>query len=165
MAAVPTSPFEAAREVSLRVATVRHEARERSVAAIRSLEAKLREVLAGESLRGLVDLAPSSTSPFVAARVSGKSSVGIGKIDKILPSDGRESLVILRDGTIAVAMVSADGSVDSAPAEDEDLLVEDLEPLVAAVASVLRRYVEKSERTAVNYARALEFARRVSSMI
>jgi hypothetical protein len=153
--------FDVAAAATHRLAAVRDFAREEAVAAVRVLEARLRDALAGEKLRGLSNLTPWLPSRYVAARVGGGDRYGI---DRNLPDDGREAIVVTRDGTLAVARVDGTAVVER-EVEDDDIFAEDHEAVARAVLEVLERYVSGAGKAERNYARAGDLARRVSAAL
>jgi hypothetical protein len=152
-----------AKEASGRVVLVRLQA----VAAIRLIERRLQEVLAGDTLRGLRDLTPSyGTETFAAAVawVAGGALHPAHGVDTFPPIDGRELLVLDRAGALRVVAVG-DGEVGVYPAEDVDFRVDHVEALHRAVITVLERHVERTERIAVGYGPARELADRLSALL
>jgi hypothetical protein len=141
--------FARAKEASLALAETRERVRDKALAAMRAVESSLVGALGGERLRGLPNVAQAGASaPFYAARINAFSRrAGSGKD---LPIDGREVLVLLPEGCIAVAHWCGDeGAVGTRAPRDEELLAEDLEAFVRVVQEVLERHVIKaSERTA-----------------
>lgn len=115
-------------------------AREQAVSAIRMLERRLVEALAGESLRGMVSLVPGGR--FSAANVRAEGEHGI---DTWLPRDGNEVLVVLRTGELAMAGQDATAVLGAVwrKVEDRELRAQDLEIVTEAIELVLRQHLEK----------------------
>jgi hypothetical protein len=122
--------------IRARVGTLRAQA----VRAMRLLEARLVDALAGDSLRGLVNLVPPERGRFVAANVRGSAPYGI---DRYLPFGnlGGETLCIGRHGDLLMASTASVQGGLVREATDEDLRFEDLELMVLAVREVLRRHL------------------------
>ena len=144
---------------------VRDEAREQAVVAIRDIERRLREAIAGDTLRGLRNLYRQfdgrdifGAPPRLAARiVRGRGPVEDRRVDAPIEFGTRE-WVWTKAGALACWAVSLDGVFSERPLEDEELLAQDLEPVAATVAHVLARHCERAERTAANYERLAELA-------
>lgn len=130
---------EAAKLAAQDLSEARSEARTQAVAAIRALEAKLSDVLGTERLRGLPNLGTREV-PFFAARVVPSRS-NLGK----LPPDGREVLALGPDGKLLVVWAFR-GKIESRTVRDEELVIEDVEPIARLVSEVLERFVALCER-------------------
>ena len=132
----------------------RLDVRASAVSAIRAIEARLVEALAGERLRGLPNLG-TRLDPFYAQRVLSKHSTGAR-----LPPDGREVLAIHTDGRLIVVSWRV-GRVVNRPLVDDEIVLEDLEPYVRIVGDILERFVALSERRTARIDRAGDLARRL----
>jgi hypothetical protein len=151
---------ELAAEATRMVARPRERVRETLVAALRMLERRVGEALAGDLLRGLSDLAPGASSPLVAARalVDGRNG-----IDAHLPEDGREVLVWSRAGRLEMVRVQ-NRWASSRPATDAELSRQhapDIAKIVGAAREALERHVVRCDRTARSYERAEALAARL----
>jgi len=166
MAATATKLDDLMREAgtaSAHVRDARTRARDNVVRSLRLLEGKLRDALGGDTLRGLADLIEGvHDDPLYGALVH-PANKRFG-IDTRLPIDGREALVVYKDGTLVIA--KRDGaSWEMRPAHDDDLRIEHLENIVAAVQEVLQRHLARTQRTAANYEKAQRLSERLFQAI
>jgi len=151
--------FDRARDASVKVMTERDDARSRAVAAIRAIEQKLQEAVAGDVLRGLRDLGkPYGT--FHAAAVGRNLSHGI---DTRVPW-GKRGLYLTKDGEFWMAVLE-DGQLHARAVADDELRVEDLEHVVEAARAALAQHVASCDRTAASYGRAAALAARLARAI
>ena len=164
MSACLEQMFIRASRASEEVMVEREEAKAGAVRAIRDIERRLRECLAGDTLRGLANLhrlrsgvAVRGTSVQYGARVVVQLGDGDRKIDAPIDFDS-DALVVTKDGEFAVYTVDAMGAFESWPARDDDFTAQDLDAAIATVHRVLERHVERAERTAANYERLRELA-------
>lgn len=156
---------------SEQVAEERDGARRSAIEAIRLLERRLRDALRGDPLRGMVNLVYVRGVVRQAARVVGREGAHTGffevsdeRIDKPIVF-GTSALVMTRDGALAQFAVTADGEFSSRPVSDDELVAQDLDAVVHTARRVLRRHVERADRTAANYARLSEMAGALSDAI
>ncbi len=146
---------------------VRDDARVLAVKTIRVLEQRLRGAIAGDTIRGLSSLVGQQFGNFQAIRVHGSQRFGI---DDMLPLDGREALVVTKDGALAMAHVTygemnEPGDFSCRSVGDDELTAQDLEPFVRAVRSALERHVQRAERTTANYERAADLAHNLAEVL
>jgi hypothetical protein len=145
--------LDRASRAASRLSAERAAVRDYAVAALRALERRLVDALAGEPLRGLTNVA-GDRGRFVAARVGGRPP---RLIDDLLPYSGDECLVLGRDGHLYVARVTGDGHF-ARRASDADLLPRGARPdalvlpAYAAATDALSRHVALSERRASDLA-------------
>lgn len=131
------SLFAEARASAVVLSSVRMEARDSAVKAIRSLEARLVEALSGERLRGLPNVG-TRRNAYYAARVNTPPGVGV-------PLDGREVLALDANGHLTVLRMQY-GAVLSRPVLDAELVLEDVKPVTRLIAEKLEQFVALSER-------------------
>ena len=144
-----------AANASAKAMTSREDARVFAVRTIRILEARVQSTIAGDTIRGLSSLVGSDFGNFPAARVHGTRH----GIRELLPLDGREVMVVTKNGHLAMARINREvRCVDLRFAEDEELTAQDLEPFVRAIARALEQHVVRAEKTAANYLRTLDLA-------
>jgi len=161
------------RRAQSRLSSVRTSAREEAVSAIRSLEARLVETLAGEPLRGMPNLLPDAPKQFYALQIRGRSN-------RYLSLEGRAELVLLRE-----AMVNSAGehvmlawavrdagspmrpfvSAIVSPVADEEFNAEDLARVIEVVQGALQAHLARIASTEVTYARADDLARRLKKVL
>ena len=136
----------------------RDDARERTIVAIRLIEQRLRCAIAGDKLRGLVDL--SAGGGLQAACV--RPGIPAKGIDYKLPWNGNEVLVISRDGELLMARMVPSGAHnaewEARDAHDDDLRIEDMVLLTRAAYEALSRHVARTERGLASYRAARELA-------
>lgn len=120
--------------------------------------------LARDTLRGLVNLAPSSTEPIRAARVMGAndqpSAFGI---DAFLPHD-REVLAWSQRGQLIMIRLSGT-RWEVRAVRDDELRTEHTEPIVRAAYAALERHVTRTDRTVANYERVSKLASRLLDLM
>jgi len=132
------------RAVNTVLALRRVEVRTGAIAAIRDLEARVRDALGpGGRLRGLPNLG-SKRYPHYAVRIVQSRERAT------LPQDGREVLVLDMSGQLQVARMETVGAtagiVEARPVKDEELIAEDLPFFTRLVAELLERHVALTER-------------------
>ena len=163
--------FARASRASEELMSEREEARAGAIRAIGDMERKLRACLAGDTLRGLVNLhrlrtgAPvRGTSVQLGARVVGRNgayasgfAVTDRKVDEAL-AFGEQALVLTKEGNLVVYWVDDRGVFGSRAVEDSDITAQDLDAVAHTVAHVLERHAARAERTAANYERLRELA-------
>lgn len=147
-----------------RLVDSRHGAKQDAIKAIRLIEGRLVEALAGEPLRGLPNLLPevgARHQQFYALQVRGKFA------DRPLPYD--EAVVVLtREGRLCWATRESDGHLRPAvrahlvPVEDDELMLEDLQLVAASVERALQAHLARVESTSERYRNVSALARRVS---
>lgn len=126
--------------------------------ALRLVESKVAEALHGGTLRGMLNLAPPwHSKPYYAQRVR---EPGEGVRFRGLPK-GHPVLVISKRGAIVLARVVSDNVVDERGVDDEELLIEDFDPIVRAYADAVERHVEHVERTSEARERSTALARTI----
>jgi hypothetical protein len=129
-----------AREAADRLAESREGARESAIAAIRALERRLVELLAGDHFRGMPSLVFGRD--FFAIRVrSPRDKRGDALVDQKKPV-----LVVADDGHLLMAEVVG-GVAVVREAEDGDLLIEDVEQFADAALVALRSHLLGLSRT------------------
>jgi hypothetical protein len=121
---------------------------------------RVREALAGEVVRGLVDLNPGGEA-WKGARVHGNGRHGV---DAFLPTDGRPALCIDRHGELVYARIEGRKVVVD-PVEPDGVLVEDAEPYARALVVVLSRHCTASETTIRGYDHAAALAHRIRAAL
>ena len=144
---------------------VRDTAREESIAAVRSLEKRLAEVLDGAYIRGLPNLNKDG-EPFRAARINIQNPK-INSFDH-LPIDGRAVLVLCEDGKIAMArrVVNEHGSYAvREPVEECEFKAEFVEAFTKVVMLALETHNQRMERSTLNYIKLREFAIKIKNAI
>ena len=149
----------------------RERARVEAIAAIRAMERALLDALAGETLKGIRDIAPG----YAAARVR-----SVGRNDVSIPyeplpeprpgfSVGREVLVVTAYGRLDMAHTLRvdQGSivVGHRPADDPDLLIEDVEHLARLFAELLGEHVARARKTAERFGHLDAIAQRISAAL
>lgn len=147
--------FMRTREISDRINTERNDLRSAAIAAIRMIEQKLQVAIDGDILRGMTNIARRGSGEFYAASIV-PASFPHG-VDTFIPI-GKEVLVISQDGVFESAILRAGGFVARSPVTDDDLYEEDLEDIVIAVESVLKRHLVNSTREAENLSRLSKLA-------
>src|SRR5580704_11578514 len=133
-------------EAQERVAIARGDARERAILAIRAIEGALLEALEGEHLRGLLNLG-DRVEKFHGVRVRH----GDAKATLSLTSDERP-LVLGKEGLLVFARWAYGGEgrrdrIEIEAAQDDELLVEDLESMIRTVRAVVEGHVAALGRT------------------
>lgn len=142
----------------VRASNERKLAREAAVRALRLIESKVVDAIGGDTLRGMQNLAPPwHAAPYYAQRVHS----GEGVRFRGLPKGGHPVLVISKRGTIALARVAAEQVIDERDVLDEELQLEDLEPVACAFVDVVERHAERLERGAEVRARVTALAERL----
>lgn len=134
----------------------RDDARTVAVSAIRKLEARLIDAIAGDTLRGMATLATGFEGTLQGARVRGDS-------DKPLPNGFRDVLVLKRDGSLVLARKTANGYACRL-VRDEELLAQDLELVVQTARTALQRHIACAEKTAASYGRILGLSATVDAI-
>lgn len=130
--------IDQAKQASERVSDERRKARESAVRAMRQLEARVLEALDGDKLIGLSKLMPPTARELLGERVNAWSRHGSGGY---LPDDGREVLILARDGSLQVAKRHADGKAYVLrPVLDDELVAEDLESYVRVLQEALQQH-------------------------
>jgi len=141
----------------------REGARDSAVAALRALEERMQAAIAGDTLRGLSDLAYDPTgrsrdsTPLQAANIYGDRRYGI---DAVAPVNGKPTLVWTKDAVLAL-MWRVGVGVETRPVGDEELTAQDLEPAMRAAHTVLERHVMRAEKTHATYERVDALAKKV----
>jgi hypothetical protein len=160
MGALPLDMLlDRARVASAKVMTERDDARSSAVAAIRALEQRLQEAVAGDVLRGLRDLGkPYGT--FHAAAVGRNLSHGIDT----RVSWGKRGLYVTKDAELWTAVLE-DGQLRARAVLDDELRAEDLEHVIDAARAALAQHVASCDRTAASYGRAAALAARLARAI
>lgn len=143
------------REASENVALTRAHAGETVVHALRSLEQSLIEALDGDSLRGF--------SKKIGYGCDGNTLVPT--VDRWLPADGREVIIVDKHGHFAMASRLDALSSNVRPVRDDELRAEWLDPIVRSLSLILARHIERSEKTAENYVRTSELAQVLTKMV
>jgi hypothetical protein len=155
--------LDTARALTRRTVDKREEANAAAVAAAQALEEKLVEALCGEALKGLPNLLPDG-KPLHALRVN-NSGTRHGAAE-YLPRDGREVLVLARDGRLY--MVAWQGPGEGAlmrRAAVEDFKADLLEPLVRAVQEALEAHIARTEKREKTYEEAAAFAEKLAGAV
>lgn len=136
-----------------------------ALSAIRAIEARLREALGGETLKGLPNLLPDGTRPFHGLRLNNGGRHGTAEY---LPRDGREVLALSRDGTIVmVARDVVHGEVlpSIRQAGDENLRADMLEPIVRSVQEALDGHLLRSEKRGVAHEETRKLAEKIAAAV
>jgi hypothetical protein len=142
--------YRAATAASERVMIEREDAREAAIVAIRGIEARIQEVIAGDSVRGLANLYPASRPVENGMRVVSQEMQHLHDTPVRL---GRSALVLDRHGCLSVFDVSSDGAFGSRPVRDDEIQAQDLDAVLHTVGRALARHCERADRTTANYAR------------
>lgn len=149
---------------SARLYASRETASERAVQTLRSLSDKVHSALAGETMRGMCNLAPRAAHPFLAAHATAGDS-GHG-VDSFLPLDGSEIIVIDKTGRIRVAAVTESGrDWYDRPIEDDDISAETLESVTDAMQLVLERHLTRVDKGIRNYEQIAMLADRIGAVL
>ena len=135
-------------------------ARKQSIEAIRKLEARLVEVLGGENLRGLPNISPNG-GQFYGLRVGAQAR---HNASAVLPTDGREVLMITPSGRLVAAKVQG-RQVAQRKITDDELMLEDLELFAHVVREALEKHIALSDGRVNKLARAEDLARRITEAI
>lgn len=130
-----------AARASRALSETRTKARDVSIRAIRDVERRVVEALAGEQLRGMPNLAERG-APLRAMRVNAWSRNGDSSM---LPRDGREVLVFTAAGRLAVARLGEVGP-QIRHVTDDELVLEDLSSFVGVVQEALERHIALVDR-------------------
>jgi len=158
--------LEQAAAASRATAQERSDAKAAAQDAVRRLETALTEVLEGEPLRGMRNLA-GGNAPLYAARLRGDPDAKLAWPNE--PDAVSESLVLLPNGQLAVAQCATDGrrllDVEVRDLFDTDIRAEDAEAFTRTLAVVLRRHIEASKKAQVRYARVQTFADQVRRIL
>lgn len=149
-----------ARQVSAKVRRDRERAVTSAMVMIRTLEARIHDALEGDTLRGMKSLIPGEM-PYYGANLSGHKV----NIDKYLPEDGREVLILDKHGKFYMAHGVFPWRVEVRPVEDEDVRATDLDHISRAIQEVLGRHIVRSERTAASYRAVEELSDRLANAI
>jgi hypothetical protein len=151
-----------AHHTGMRLAKVRGEARGEAVKTILALESRLREALAGGTLRGLLSLVHKDRRPLVGANVRSQSANR--GIDDWLPKDGRHSLILTEKGELAIAWLTRD-DWETRPVRADELVAQDLELFVQVVYKVLGRHLARTERTMAGYEATSLLAKKLAEAV
>lgn len=149
--------------VSTVLSEKRLKARVVSIRAIRELEERLVEAIAGEKIRGMPNLMPTG-EPLYAMRINSWSRKW--GASEPLPRDGREVLVLTNVGQLRVAR--RDGQEpwsDLREVVDEELVIEDLELFTRAVQAALEKHMALVDKRVRSIARVEDLAKRVSDAV
>lgn len=148
--------LEDARAGAEEMRAAQSDARAASVSAVRAVEAALVEALGGERLRGLPVL--HRTPVFAGARARGR------RIDGVLAE--KHVLVLDEEGRLRMACTGPDGvGVATRPADDSELLAEDVEDVARAAEEVLRRHVTLLAQKAARYRALVELAGKLEAAL
>ena len=123
---------EAAASTSI-LCTRKQLSRDMSIAAIRSIEFKIQDLLGDQRLRGLPNLG-TRENPFYGIRLIPS------KEQTVLPVDGREVLIMDSFGNLSVAKWKLTASVETRQVTDDELVMEDLPKLIHVLIDVLDRH-------------------------
>lgn len=152
-------PIADVAESTRTLSEVRVNARAKVVAAIRSIERKLVEALAGERLRGTPRFTTrDAKSPFWGVRIGTRRRSG--QLDGV-----REVLVLTDRGRLVAAKQRADGGVDHRLVYDDELIAEDLEPVMRSVREALERHVVASGKRAGELDRVATLADKITTAL
>jgi hypothetical protein len=159
-----TSLVGAVAQHARRLRASREAAAGSAVRVLRRIEDSVGAALAGESLRGMCNLAPRSATPLLAAHATaGDHDHGV---DTFLPLGGGEVLVVDKRGRFRLAwLVDGGRGWESRPVDDEDLSAEDLSAAVDAMHLVLERHLARVVRGISNYDEIACLAARIGEAI
>lgn len=157
--------FGKAARASEDVMIVRDEARAEAVLAIRDIERRLRDAIAGDVLRGLRNLhrqydgrpVRGGSVRWGARVVRGPGPATEARVDAAIEF-GTSCMVVTKDGELAIFGVDERGVFTSRPVDDDELVAQDLDCIAATVALVLERHCAAAERTSSTYGRLSELA-------
>jgi len=150
--------FEKVRLASSELARAKEASRADAIVAITGLEEGLREALEGEKLKGLPNIAHSSSAPYRGAQVRTK------RLNDPLPRPahgqewGREALVMNMDGVLALTRASSDGAIEERVADASDLRAEDLVDVAEAIVTLVDVHCQAAARRAGQYKRLRRLA-------
>jgi hypothetical protein len=155
--------FADAADASSIVEFAREETKREALEAIRLLERRIKDAVRGDVIRGLSALVREGT-PFFAARIGSKS------IDDPLPYNGRQVLVFSKTGGLWWASRVTTPQVCEQrwiahEAADETLRTEHLEQALTTADEMLRRHIDRAEKTAANYERIAQIHDRVMRLL
>lgn len=149
---------QAASEAAL---SARVEARGEVVRVVRALEAAVVAAVRSDKLRGMRNVLPRHVGTFQAARVQTNLRRGL---DEIL-TPGTWTLVIDKAGSIRWLAYEPGVATRDELVGDEEIHVEDLEPVIRTYRAVLERHAERAGESCVSYQRASELARRLGEVV
>lgn len=136
-------------------------ARPACIAAVRKLESALVDALGGDKLKGLPLLDADETGKkFFGARARGKTIEGQLKDAPIL--------IVSEDGSLHMASAKDHMGYrlwTSLPADDSELLVEDVEHVTKAVSEVLLRHLAVVAQRTARFERMAELAKKLESAL
>lgn len=161
--------LEDAGAASEELRSARSRARAEALAAIHEMEGALLEALDGETLKGVREIVPGYAA--VRARAFGAKEKNLAEpLPEPKPGElfGRWVLVVSDRGTLEMARTYRKVGrlgVESRQAEDEDLLIEDVEHLATLFAKLLGEHVERSRRSAARFGRLEGIARSISAAL
>ena len=152
--------LEAVSTASAKISVARTTAKIETIELLRGFERAVQEALVGDKLRGMKSLLPSECVSFQAA------AIGTGKhgINTFLPMDGRPMLVWTKRGELHVA-TRRGRSAESRPIRDDELMAQDLDPVMRALDEVLLRHLEHAEESLRSYRAVLDLASRLSGAL
>lgn len=149
--------FERAEAASDAVAEKREDARAASILAIRALENRLRDALAGGPLRGLPRIGPGAVG-YYAARVRGKNPAVA-----LVPGE-RPVLVLSSEGRLMMASVGGEGWT-AIRALDDDLLVEDVVEVARVLRVAIAGHLSACGRSASRYSAVEALSKRIVAIL
>jgi len=149
---------------SSRLRAIRETAAERASRILRLLGDRVHRALAGETMRGMCNLAPRAVHPFRAAHaLAGDSGHGV---DSFLPLGGEEVLVIDKTGRFRMAAVTDNGhDWYDRELEDDDISAETLEAAADAMQLVLERHLTRVDKGISNYEQIATLADRIGAVL
>lgn len=145
--------IERVAQASPALTAARARAREASRTAVEEMQERLRDALAGETIRGLVDLNPSGDR-WLGARVHGHGHHGV---DSYLPPDGRPALCITAKGVLVHAWIEG-AHVKTERTATLDIRAEDISQYARTLVIVLTRHLEATSSAAASYGRTAALA-------
>ncbi len=142
-------------------------ARTAATRAVRTLEAALVEALQGHALRGIKNLGQGN-APIYAARVRGEPDTKLAWPAE--PDSLTESLCIAANGSLVMIQCVTDDQAHaldatSRPAQDADLLAEDVEALTRTLTTLLPRHIQAAERARERYQGIQALAERIERVL
>jgi len=151
--------IDAATEAIDELAAIKSRAREASVRAIRGMMRALRDGLRGSTLRGVPNLA-LSTTPYRAVRVRCKA-IDVPLDCALGTGWGEKALCINLAGELVFARRNGRGDVQEWAVLDEELLAEDAEDVAEALVAMLKAHVATAERASEKFVDLQRLAERI----
>jgi hypothetical protein len=132
------------------------------VHSVRLVESHVVDMLDGGTLRGLSNLAPPwHSARYFAFRVSHGEGVRYRGLSKT----GEALLAISKRGLLVRARVVGENAIEERHVLDDEILIEDLEPIARAYVECVERHAETLGRNAEATAYAAELAKRLSTAL